>query len=367
MHCLPLAAAFAAVASSVLAQATCNASGLPTTLATQNPFFGNNLYGHPNYPTLPGPTFPGFSFLMDLTTAAPIDISRIDIDLYDAGGLVQVNSTTTVTSPNQVGATAPVTFYIVPAQSWVGNEANQQAWGPIGTGTLTVSTPHADSPIVFSPPINLPAGQWGVLIQVPQTTNGPNPGPLHPMLNPTTTPPMPYVDAAITMTNVQFQRESWTNLLGSGSHTQNLEIHYQPMSGFANWTSFGAGCVAPNVPVLQLAARPVIGTTIDFQTTNIQPGTLFNFWLFGYTPDVAGLPLDAYGMPGCALHLQLGSPLTTSITAVNAGQADLPLMLPNDPSFSGQVLFGQSAPMTAGANAAGFYASNAVCVAFGQF
>lgn len=366
MHALPLVAALVAAASSVLAQANC-AAGLPTTLATQNPFSGNNLYGHPNYPTLPGPTFPGFSFLMDLTVAAPIDISRVDIDLYDAGGLVTVNSTTTVTSPNQVGATVPVTFYIVPSQSWVGNETNQAAWGPLGTGTLTVGQPHADSPIVFSPPINLPAGLWGVAIQVPQTTSGPNPGPLHPMLNPTTTPPMPYIDSVITMANVRFQRESWTNLLGSASHTQNLEIHYQTQPGSANWTSFGTGCVTPNAPLLALGARPVIGTTMDFQTSNIQPGTLLNFHMFGFTPDPVGFPLASFGLPGCSLYLQLGSPISTSVSVVNAGLATLSIPLPNDPSYSGIVLYSQSAPMTSGANAGGFYASNAVCVAFGQF
>lgn len=367
MRSLPLVIAFGVASASVLAQANCSAGASPPiALATQNPFFGNNLYGHPGYPTNPGPTFPGFSFLIDLTTIATIDITSIDLDFYDAGGLVDLGNGTTVVSPDQVGATVPVTFYIIPAVQWTGNETTQASWGPLGTGTLTVAAPHADSTVVFNPPINLPAGLWAVALQVPMTTTGPNPGPLHPMLNPTTTPPVTYADAVISMANVRFQRESWTNLLASASHTQNIEVHYTALSGYSNWTSYGTGCVTPNAPVLALAARPVVGTTIDFRTTNIQPGTLFNFWLFGFSPDATGFGLGAYGMPGCSLYLQLGSPITTSITGVTNGLASMQLPIPNDPSYVGIVLFGQSAPMTSGANAAGFYASNGVCVAFGQ-
>jgi len=367
MRILPLIAAFGAAGTTLFAQANCSAGmSPPLTLATQNPFAGGSLYGHPGYPTPPGPTFPGFSFVFDLTPNVAIDISQIDLNLYDSGGLVDLGNGTTVTSPNQVGATATVTFYIFPGASWVGNEQNPTAWGPLGTGTLTVAPANTHSQIVFNPPINLPAGLWGVALQVPQTTNGPNPGPLHPMLDPTPTLPATYADTVITVDHLQFQRESWTNLLASPSHLQNLEFHYTASADFAQWTSFGTGCVAPNPPTLALAQRPVVGTTIDFQTTNIQPNTLFNFSLFGFTPSPNGTSLGSFGLPGCDLYLQLGSPMSITLSPVTAGAANSQMTTPNHPAFSGIVLFSQSAPMTPGANI-GFYASNGVCVAFGLY
>jgi len=365
MHILPPLAAFLALGATVIAQATCNAGAAPlTTLATMNPFAGGSLYGHPNYPNSPGPNYPGFSFLFDLQIAVPVDFSRIDLDLYDAGGLVNLGNGTTVTSPNQVGATTTVTFMIWPGASWIGNELSPTGWGTLGTGTLTVNQPHTDSPIVFNPPINLPAGTWGVAIQVPPTTNGPNPGPLHPMVDNTSPQPLSYVTGAFTMTNVQFQRESWAATLAPAVHKQSLEFHFTPLSGYANWTTFGAGCGQPGAPVLGLAARPLIGTTIDFRTTNIQPNSLFNFWLFGFQPDPNGLGLAPYGLPGCSLYLQFGSPIVTNLSAVASGLATIQLPVPNDPTYVGVVLYGQAAPMMTGPGP-GFHTSNAVCVALG--
>jgi len=363
MRFLPLFVALSAASSSLLAQANCSAgAGPPASLPTQNPFFGNSLYGHPNYPNAPGPTYTGFSFLLDLTTIAAIDITQIDFDFYDDGNLVQVNSTTTITSPNQVGATTTVEVYVIPATPWLGNETNQPAWLLWGTGTLTVANFHQHSPCVFTPPITLPAGQWAIALKIPPTTNGPNPGPLHPMLDPLTTPGVNYVDPVLTIANLQFQREAWTATVAPASHRQNLDFRYTPLAGYANWTSYGTGC-GSTVPLLALASRPVVGTTIDFRTTNVLPGSLFSFLLLGFTPDATGLGLGSFGMPGCNLYLQLGSPIVTNLAGVSNGMSSSQVPIPNDPSYSGIVLYGQSAPM-AGAS---FFASNAVCVAFGMF
>lgn len=366
MRPMPIVLGLCALGGSLSAQANCSAGAAPpAALATQSPFAGNNLYGHPGYPTLPGPTFPGFSFLFDLTTLVAVDITSIDLDFYDAGGLVDLGNGTTVTSPNQVGNTAPVTFYVIPAATWVGNETNQALWGPLAIGTLTVAAPHADSTVVFNPPINLPPGSYAVALQVPQTTTGLNPGPLHPMLDPLLVAPPAYSDAVLNMATVRFQRESWTALLASPGHTQNIEVHYTALTDYANWTSFGSGCGSPSAPVAALAARPVVGTTLDFQATGIDPGTLFAFWLFGFVPDAAGLPLASFGLPGCSLHLQVGSAIVSSFAPVTAGTSSSLLALPNDPTFSGIVLYAQAAPATAGQNSGGFVVSNALCVAFG--
>jgi hypothetical protein len=361
-----LAAAATVAAAGVPAQSNCVG---PTVFPTQTPFAGNNLYGHPNYPNPPGASYTGFSFLFDLTLSVPIDITGIDLDLYDAGGLVNTG-TTTVTSPNQVGANANVTFFIFPGQTWVGMEANPSLWAQLGTGTLTVGQPHAASPAVFTTPLNLTPGLWAIAFKVDMTTSGPNPGPLHPMLDPRAVPltpaPTSFSNAALTITNLQFQRESWTNTLAPAIHWQNLALNYIPRPGHANWTSFGTGCVAPSLPLMTVSARPVMGTTISFQTTGISAGTSFNLWLFGFLPDAIGRDLTQFGLPGCRLYLQLGSTITTNLSPVGAGTASVPLPIPLNPSYNGIVLYGQSAPMTPGLNA-GFFASNAVCVALGLF
>src|SRR5437773_1086795 len=90
MRSLSLLVALAATAAATYAQSTCTGPGPAGVLATQNPFSGNSLYGHPNYPNPPGPTYTGFNFLFDLTLNVPVTINGIDIDLYDAGGLVNL-------------------------------------------------------------------------------------------------------------------------------------------------------------------------------------------------------------------------------------------------------------------------------------
>jgi hypothetical protein len=366
MRSLPLLFAFVGATAAVQAQANCSAGASPTrALATQTPFTGGSLYGHPNYPNPPGATYTGFSFLFDVTLPTPINVSSIDIDLYDAGGLVDLGNGTLVTSPNQVGATANVELFLLPAPAWSGGETTPSAWVLLGTGTLTVGIAHAHSPIVFTTPASLPSGQWGIALKVDMTTNGPSPGPLHPMLN-VVPPPASYSDGVLTITNLVFQRETWTATIAP-ANTQNLEFHYVVPTGFAQWTSFGTACVSPNVPVLGLLSRPVIGTTVTFQTSNILAGTPLNFWLFGFAPDATGLELSSFGLPGCRLYLQLGSNIVLNVTTVTNGLATTSIAIPNDPSYSGIVLFAQAAPVTGGFNAGGFFASNAVCVALGPF
>lgn len=352
--------------ASLLAQSNCAAGPSPAaTLATLDPFNAPSLYGHPNYPTLPGPSFPGFSFLFDVQLAGAVDISRIDVDLYDDGGAVQVSTTVTVTSPNQVGATAPVTIFLCPAATWMGQETMMGNWAPLGTGTLTVAPHHTDSQMIFNPPVNLPAGNWGIAVQVPQTTNGPNPGPLHPMVDPNTAPPPAYVGTPLVITNLMFQRESWTNALTSLSHTQSLEFHYQGSSDYADWTSFGAGCGPATPPTLGLSDRPVIGTTVDFTTTGISAGAQLAFTLFGFAPDPAGTSLAPFGLPGCAAYLSLAAPPIVTVAPVVSGAAALPLALPNSASYSGVVLYAQSAPLLGGNPV--FEVSNAICVGIGLY
>jgi hypothetical protein len=363
MRSLPVVLVLIASTPAALGQATCAAgAGQPTSIATQNPFAGNNLYGHPNYPNPPGPTYTGFSFLFDLTLNASIDITQIDIDLYDAGGAVNTG-TSTVTSPNQVGNTTNIELYLFPAGSYIGNETTPSAWALLGTGTLTVASPHAHSPGVFNPPINLPPGYWGIAFKVDQTTTGLNPGPLHPMLDPNITPPPSYDNPPVSITNLTFQRETWASAPAPSSHSQNIEFHYVPTSGYSSWTSFGTGCTQPNDPVLSLLARPVVGNGVTLQTSNIRSGTQLNFWMFGFAPDPNGFSLTPFGLPGCNLYLQRGGTLITNVTPVTNSVSTVLLMIPNRTSLFGLVVYGQAAPLTP----AGLDVSNGVCMAVGLF
>ena len=54
----PSLLALAAIAGVVHSQVNCSTGlGVLQAIATQNPFAGNNLYGHPNFPNPPGATY----------------------------------------------------------------------------------------------------------------------------------------------------------------------------------------------------------------------------------------------------------------------------------------------------------------------
>lgn len=360
---LPIAAALLGAAAPVLAQANCS-PGTPTALATRTPFGGNSLYGHPNFPSPPGPAYTGFNFLFDLEVTGQVDISRIDFDLYDAGGAVDLGNGTIVNIPNQVGNTTTVNFYIIPLGPWAGNELTQGLWGQLGSGTLTVGQPHADSICNFATPISIPSGTWAVCLEVLQVATGTNAGPLHPMLDPATPSPTQFVDSALRITNLQFQRESWTQTLASATHWQNLEFHYSLSPGSATWSRFGSGC-GTTPPALSLQSRPLLGTTATLETSNIQSGTALDFWVLSFASNPSGLTLAPFGLPGCTLFLQ-AAPLVLQITGVSGTTSTLPLPIPNDPSYVGVTLFCQSAPATSGVNPGGFLVSNAVCMSLGN-
>jgi hypothetical protein len=118
-------------------------------------------------------------------------------------------------------------------------------------------------------------------------------------------------------------------------------------------------------PVLGMDARPIIGTTSNMVTTNITAGTLFVLQVAGFSRIPApGLPLAGFGLPGCFLHINAS---TSALLPVIGGQSAFPLALPNAVSFLGVQLYAQSAPFTAGLNAAGIIASNGMCLKVGQF
>src|SRR5215471_16117988 len=137
------------VATATALSAQCVA---PSSITTTPPDFSATHYlGSPNPPVVPDP---GFTTYWDLTLNGTITISSIDCYLYDDG-----------VNPVQIGNTAPVTLWLTPT-THVGQELNTGAWTQIGAGTLTVADSNSHSPAVFSSPVTLTPGSYGIGLQV---------------------------------------------------------------------------------------------------------------------------------------------------------------------------------------------------------
>ena len=129
---------------------------------------------------------------------------------------------------------------------------------------------------------------------------------------------------------------------------------------------FGAGLSLCNGPTpnvaLAASARPVLGTTFTFDTTNIPAGSLLGLQILSQTQYTPGLDLASIGMPGCTLYV--GLDVTTQFATPTAS-ASVPYSLPASPSLSGVLLLSQSATLSPGLNAFGFVTSNALQMVLG--
>jgi hypothetical protein len=117
--------------------------------------------------------------------------------------------------------------------------------------------------------------------------------------------------------------------------------------------------------VIGASARPVIGTTIQIRTTNIQPGTFFSILALSFNNiPLPGVDLGFVGMPGCKQYV--ATPVVTNLGPVIAGQHTQNLTIPNVGSYVGIQLYGESAPLTPGLNVANIVTSNALCLHIGN-
>ena len=114
---------------------------------------------------------------------------------------------------------------------------------------------------------------------------------------------------------------------------------------------------------LDLDQEPILGTTVNLVTRGIGAGTTINFTVLGFAPFTPGIPLDILGMPGCQ---QLVAPSVSYLSFVLGGTASVSLAIPNVTAYLGAQLFAQSAPFTAGGNAAGIVTSNGLAMMIGQ-
>jgi len=102
-------------------------------------------------------------------------------------------------------------------------------------------------------------------------------------------------------------------------------------------------------------ARPVIGTTIALQTTNVPAGSPLGATILSLTEITGGIDLTSIGAPGCSQYL---TPASTLIFFPAGGMGSLPFAIPNSPGLAGVTIVSQGATLTPGVNAIGVLTSN---------
>lgn len=122
-------------------------------------------------------------------------------------------------------------------------------------------------------------------------------------------------------------------------------------------------CSGPTPDVaLAASARPVMGTSINLDTTNIPSGSVLGLSILSLTQLTPGVDLTFLGMPGCTLYQNLD---VLNTFATPGTSASVPWNVPNVPSASGLVVMNQSAVLKVGINPFGFVTSNAVALLLG--
>tara|TARA_R110002096_G_scaffold100339_14_gene222447 strand:- start:3731 stop:5230 length:1500 start_codon:yes stop_codon:yes gene_type:complete len=103
--------------------------------------------------------------------------------------------------------------------------------------------------------------------------------------------------------------------------------------------------------------RPVIGTSISLETSNVPATAPIGLQLLGFVQINPGLDLAVIGMPNCRAYVQF---LVSLAITPSGSTAAFPLTIPNNPALAGQQLFAQSAMLVPGVNAFGAVSSNGV-------
>jgi hypothetical protein len=136
----------------------------------------------------------------------------------------------------------------------------------------------------------------------------------------------------------------------------------------ATFGPYGAGCTGSlGVPAWSSISnsRPVLGTTLNTEITNVPNGlAVLGLGVSNTASGALTLPFDltVIGMTGCTL---LADPLVSQVVSGSPPTVTWSLAVPNDPALIGFVLFGQAFPLDPAANPFGFTASNAARIKVG--
>jgi hypothetical protein len=103
------------------------------------------------------------------------------------------------------------------------------------------------------------------------------------------------------------------------------------------------------------SARPVLGTTINLQTTNVPAGALVGSTLAGLTEITAGVDLTSLGMPGCFRYTSIEA---STIWVPGGGSGSTGFSIPNQAALAGVAIKSQGVALVPGVNALGVLSSN---------
>lgn len=141
-----------------------------------------------------------------------------------------------------------------------------------------------------------------------------------------------------------------------------------PSSTAASVTPYGSGCtgtVTSTPPALATSAAPVLGTTINFDTSGLPAGGLFTVLALHLISDPTGSTINATGMPGCLAFIATTPPPLTLFAFVAGPSTSVPISVPNNPLFLGFEFYAQSVAHAPGDNPWNLLVTNALDVIVG--
>lgn len=110
------------------------------------------------------------------------------------------------------------------------------------------------------------------------------------------------------------------------------------------------------------SARPILGTSVNLQTTGIPAGTPFGAVLMSFQQALPPQDLTGFGMPGC--HGYVANGVTLLFLNPSSSHAQV-FHVPSAPAFTGLEVAGQSFTFSPGLTPAGVVASNGVLMILG--
>lgn len=146
---------------------------------------------------------------------------------------------------------------------------------------------------------------------------------------------------------------------GPNADPGNRDISSTLAAGFA------VCCTDTSGLDLDASARPVSGTTIQLNTSNVPATASLSVVLVNFAALVPGLELSGLGMPGCYQNIGLFGAVTLGLNVGPASWSQ-PFGIPLSSSYYGTNVFGQSAALVPGVNPLGAVSSNGLRLLVGN-
>jgi hypothetical protein len=147
--------------------------------------------------------------------------------------------------------------------------------------------------------------------------------------------------------------------IGSGSLAVAVSSDVPDGTLSASAASVGTGCFGLG---LAASARPILGTTIQLNTSGIPAGSPFGLTVLSTTQAVPPIDLSVYGMAGCFGHVQGGE---NQFWFAPGATAQVPVVVPNVAGLTGLPVVGQSFAYSPPLTVLGLIASNGVAMVVG--